>query len=227
MAVCAYTEATVYLQHDRFQDHIIASEAPSPSTSKLHNLERRHALLAQCIFLSSTTGCGFILARVVNNGSVLELRYCALSTNPTSNDSMQVDMPRPYSGLNSTQGDLPAVNFHFAETFVGLGLLEDEQHSAIYVILLSSTGTLIRLTFRAPDLFYAETLPEEYCVEYPVASLHSKQPHTLHLLDTDSVLIACTDGTLVKLKQARADTSTGQLHERTFILLALIFHIQL
>ena len=220
--------------------HVIPSSAPSSNSleSQLdaadatqHQLERTHAAEVTALFPSHPACHGFVLARVVDNGRRLELRWLSFVATAQPRNvahGMQLDDSEeeyddvnPYNLLDR-EPDHPPVSFQFADKLVsGISLTEDTRTSTLLVVVCTEGGRLYRLAFAAPTLFYGE-LSDEYVTEYEIACLQGvggapagKAPTLLHSLHSDGVLVATGDGTIVKLVQQRAalDSQSVQLHE--------------
>ena len=165
------------------------------------DLQPEHALDNSILM---PTALGFVVARVINNGLTLELRWSKFATKIRDEDeSMVLDEANEgsYSTLDN-EVSLPPTQFLFSDKIVpSVALSEDVKKSALYVVVLTQNGFLYRLTFSGPAYFSASELPGNYSVDHGVTLLNGRSPILLHGIDTDSVLVACTDGSIIKVDQ--------------------------
>lgn len=195
-------------------DESFASHAALDATRAA--LEPAHASEVETLFFPAPTR-GFVIARIIDNARKLSLQWSAMSRpGPDDMDEDYTDARNPYEALDS-ETDHPAVHFLFPDRIVPHVVLSQDSHtSSLFAVVLTEAGVLYRLTFPAPDLFYANQLPQDFVQQYQVRNLHEagRAPVILHSLDSDSVLIATTDGTLVKCSQDRIQQiqDRAQLH---------------
>lgn len=182
----------------------VPTSAPARPISEIEStsefdLQFEHALSNSVLLPASL---GFAIARVIDNGKVLELRWSSFTRKADANEMQtEYDNPGPYTDLD--EAALPPVRFVFPQRIVpSIALVEHPNKSAIFVTVLTENGYLFRLTFTGPGYFcYPEYFPEQYSTEYAVSLLTDRTPVLLHGIDCDTILIACTDGTLIKLDQ--------------------------
>ena len=222
-ALFAYTTASAYYDHFTPKDavvHIISSYSAEESfagheqDNAAASLEPKHASEVETCFFDPPSR-GFVVARIIDNARKLSLQWCSISVEGP-NDSEEVQAG-PYDVLDA-ETEHAAVHFLFPDRIVPQIMLEkDEKSGTLFVVALTEAGSLYRMAFPDPWLFYANPLPQDYVQSYQVKNLYgpSREPVLMHALGSESVLIATTDGTLIKCTQDRIgenDRDTAQKH---------------
>lgn len=145
-----------------------------------------------------------LVARVLDDGQSLELSVVSVTPQGAS-----LDFPQSSEAT-------PRLFTFPAPILPDLALVSDEDSHTIYVIAVTVTGWLYRLRFPLPGGFYASTLPHNWAVEHRITSicghtdqethnLGAKTPTLVHVLQPGVILVACRDGSMVKLEQQRTD----------------------
>ncbi|WFD05444.1 hypothetical protein MVES1_000774 [Malassezia vespertilionis] len=139
-----------------------------------------HALHAATCALPVLGDEAFVLARVLYQGTELELRI------------MCVD-------------DVPPVSMSFqAPLLANVGVFEDPTTSTIHVLCVSSVGFVYRLTIPIAAIVRNHPLPSRWVQEQPVDILQADdapEATLVYAIDAGLLLVACADGTLVRLEQ--------------------------
>lgn len=78
----------------------------------------------------------------------------------------------------------------------------NEDGTLLSVHALTVRGTLYRLTFSDPALFYADDLAD-WAEEWAVDAVEGKTPVLLESVDESRVVVACEDGTAFALHVAQ------------------------
>jgi hypothetical protein len=86
----------------------------------------------------------------------------------------------------------------------------DAPSSTIFLLALTTSGKLFKLGFGLQALWFDEAWQDQL---FEVQVQAGEEVRGLHVLDADSVLVSCKDGSLVKLTQARADAGSSIVHE--------------
>ncbi|CAO1612860.1 unnamed protein product [Sympodiomycopsis kandeliae] len=161
-----------------------------------------------------------VLARAIQGATALEL-----SIVPTT----------PGGGSDTFPNATPSQSRLFlfpAPLLSGVSLFYDNHTSDFYIVALTVTGWLYRLRFPLPGGFYSSTLPHDWAVEHRIAAiaghtdhhqqqdpsqdLGAKTPTLIHAADPGIIIVACRDGTVVKLEQSRRQGKyTGRWSEST------------
>jgi hypothetical protein len=164
---------------------ILSTQSPAAVASE-NVYEPAHAVSVA----SLATHHGTILARVVDNGRRIELNLLNLFSAP----------------------ECPSVTFAFPDVVLQAGLTADTTSDAIFLLALTQTGKLLKLGFNSNTLWFDEAW-EDHLFEAQVQA--GEDVRGLHVLDADSVLVSCKDGSLIKITQARAAPGSATLHEGT------------
>jgi hypothetical protein len=172
----ALAEASALLDHLGSGDvaHAVPTSLPArnPPAQDLDN----HALDSAVCFVDD----GFILARTVENGITLELRYL-LATG-------QRDTLRP------------PVAFIFPDVLVrGIAIVDNPQNGTLEILVLVESGYLFRLWFPRSAAFYGELAPD-YSHEYKVHALQGKKPVLLRAVDAQNAIVGCSDGSMLHIE---------------------------
>lgn len=145
-----------------------------------------------------------LVARVLDDGQSLELSVLSVTPQGAS-----LDFPQ-------SSGAAPKLFTFPAPILSDLSIVSDQDSHTVYVVAVTVTGWLYRLRFPLPGGFYASTLPHNWAVEYRITSicghtdqeaqnLGPKTPTLVHVVQPGVVLVACRDGSMVKLEQQRTD----------------------
>jgi Nucleoporin Nup120/160 len=173
----ALAEASAFLDHFGPGDvaHAVPTRLPArnPPADDLEN----HALDSAVCFVDE----GFVLARTVENGIALELRYLSATGQP--------DTSRP------------PIAFTFPDVLVrGIAIWDDSDKGTLEILVLVESGYLFRLQFlRSGAAFYGE-LPPDYSHEYKIDALHSKKPVLLHAVGGQNAFVGCSDGSILHIE---------------------------
>ncbi|CAO1614418.1 unnamed protein product [Parajaminaea phylloscopi] len=114
----------------------------------------------------------------------------------------------------------------------GISLTFDHYSGDLHVLAVTMTGWIFRLRFPVPGVFYSSTLPYDWAQEHKIElfsrdesssahsheastlsaanSAQSRSPTLLHVVEAGLVLIACADGTLLKVHQNRSQEGDGR-----------------
>lgn len=166
----------------------------------------------------------FVLWRIVNNDRVLELRHCSTTNladedyqrrSAFNNDTTTGPAPPVVSLFpDETYAHLTPVQFVFpAPILPTVTFFEEVQTKSLHCFLLTTTGLHYRLVFPRQNLFYANPLPLDFCTFYRSRLLANKKPVLMHAIDLDSIVIACSNGSLVQLDRPRG---AQELHDAHF-----------
>ncbi|PWN52428.1 hypothetical protein IE53DRAFT_367230 [Violaceomyces palustris] len=163
----------------------IPQAVPTPNHPAFEDFPARslpphHAAHAKAYFPSSAhhPKAGFALARAIEDGT---------------------DSPPPRTFI------FPA------PILPNLGLFADTLSGSLHVVAVTVTGFLYRLSFPLPFLFHTESFPANWSEEYRINALaagdvgpKARVATEVHVADGGLVLVACGDGVVIKLQQARA-----------------------
>lgn len=175
-----------------------------------------------------------ILVRAIENAETLELSMIPLDA-PTHDASSELSL-----GSVSPKSATPPPQLFLlpAPVMSGLSIFLDEYSGDLHVVAVTITGWLFRLRFLMPSVFYSDTLPYDWAQEHKIASLSHltedaaavarrssaegpassspatatlvKLPTLVHVVESGLVLVACNDGSLIKLEQSRSDDGDGK-----------------
>ncbi|WFD01846.1 hypothetical protein MOBT1_000526 [Malassezia obtusa] len=141
-----------------------------------------HALHAATCRIDVLGAEAFVLARVLQSGTELEVRVlgCAEEVPPTS--------------------------FTFAAPLLpNLGVFQDAHTSQIHLLAVTQAGMLCRLQVPLTTLLRGARLPSGWASEQPIEALtqHDAAEATLvQVVDAGLVLVACADGMVLQLRQS-------------------------
>lgn len=141
-----------------------------------------------------------VLARALGDGTTLELDVVPTSARGASDDFPSTSSSSPHT---SRLYEFPAPILPDVALF--------RESSALYVVLVTITGWLYRLRFPLPGGFHPTNLPHDWALERRITSLADHEPRNLgakaptlvHAADPGIVLVACKDGSVIKLEQRR------------------------
>ncbi|KAN0062019.1 hypothetical protein ACQY0O_006014 [Thecaphora frezii] len=217
-------------QHQSDDEPILVPTPSHPGTSTAYTssgVPEHHAVHARSYFPSPASGygAGFVLARAVADARELELRWCRIagSESAASATSLVASNKPTTEGTDSFAASLDAAQSSLApKTFLfpapllpDIGLFADRLAGCLYVVVVTTTGYLYRLTFPLPFLFHAASLPVSWSSEHRVSYLAAADAANpgaaggrvatqAFVEDAGLVLLACADGALVKLQQSRS-----------------------
>lgn len=146
-----------------------------------------------------------LVARVLDDGQSLELSVLSVTPQGAS-----LDFPQ-------SSGATPRLFTFPAPILPDVALVSDEDSHTIYVVAVTVTGWLYRLRFPLPGAFFNSTLPHNWAVEHRITSIcghtdqeaqsigGAKTPTLVHVVQPGVVIVACRDGSMVKLEQQRTD----------------------
>jgi nuclear pore complex protein Nup160 len=201
------TTASAYLPStDDIVSFTIPTKSPvSQLESTIPTLAQSDQAISSTSFFPSHSRCsGFVLARVVEDGYVLELRWMTF----VRGSRLEMEMGRegetenPFAELDDSSSDLPPIRFIFPARIVSnpfLTLVVGSQ--ALQVRILTHEGYLYSLMFKDSTLFYSSELADrdDWSEEYKVGSLEGRRPALLHGVAEGFVVIGCTDSFLVRV----------------------------
>ncbi|PWZ01373.1 hypothetical protein BCV70DRAFT_198803 [Testicularia cyperi] len=221
------------LSHASHEDEPIA--VPTPQHPGLEDafegvgVPHHQAVDAKVFFPSAASPSafdgGYVLARVVAAGRELQLRWSSLSQTH-SRPSRMASSSAPdkasssaggfSAALNPRLSTEPARSFLFpAPLLPSLGIFADHSIGALYIIAVTTSGFLYRLSFSVPHLFHDANLSPGWSTEYRIQHLASNDSALaaslrgaanaaqVYAVDAGLVLVTCADGTVVKLSQSR------------------------
>ncbi|GAA5831797.1 hypothetical protein JCM11251_003887 [Rhodosporidiobolus azoricus] len=171
-----------------------------------------HALESSTFFPSGMGSTGFVLSRTVEDGFVLELRWCAFSrgSSPPAGQQLRAmdqddgsaspSPANPFADLDAHPGTLPPVRFVFPARLVpspSFTLSPDNTHLEVYAV--TTAGNLYVLSFPIESLFYGADLAEEgegaeWSDEFRLESLVGRTPVLMKGTEDGRVVVACEDG---------------------------------
>ncbi|CAO1635930.1 unnamed protein product [Jaminaea pallidilutea] len=202
------TESGAKLSHQRLNK---ASRTPA---------EIRHATAR---FEYTVNGQRYLLlARSLDDAHLIELSVVLLE--------QYDELPLGISETNdpASQASHTAQFLFPAAILPGFDLILDEYSEEVHFVALTATGWLFRLRFTRPGVFTAPNLPYSWSCEHQTSNLNSptektmsrqgeiaregkgRHPTLVHVVDSGLVLVACSDGTLLKLEQSRSDEGDGR-----------------
>ncbi|WFD30170.1 hypothetical protein MSPP1_001187 [Malassezia sp. CBS 17886] len=90
-----------------------------------------------------------------------------------------------------------------APLIASVGAVEDAAGDAVFILAVSHAGMLFRVTLALAALLRGEPPGARWVHEHRVAALvdEALEPASVHVVDAGLLLVACTDGTLVRLQQ--------------------------
>ncbi|GAA5977403.1 hypothetical protein JCM11641_000087 [Rhodosporidiobolus odoratus] len=213
-----YTTSTAFLEQVSAPDILtytvpttsrIDDTAPPPQLAQPDD----HAIASQTFFPSTKATTGFVLARVVEDGFALELRWVAFSRKPsagTANDGMDDDASSPppqeldnlFSDLDAHPGTLPPVRLIFPSPLVpspSFALSPSSPTSHLEVYAVTEAGYLYVLSFPLESLFYGPELgvqedSADWSDEFRLESLEGRSPVLVKGVEDGRVVVGCADG---------------------------------
>ncbi|KAM0756678.1 hypothetical protein T439DRAFT_309129 [Meredithblackwellia eburnea MCA 4105] len=202
------TTASCFLEHAstaEFITYSVPSNAPDfndyDDTRTPILAQDEHALSAETFFppasskLAKNDKNGFILARIIEDGFTLELRWLSL-VHCTQSSLLE--------GFDAS-ATLPPVRFVFpsrlvpSPTFSILNLDQHHNQQSLQVYAVTEQGYLYALTFSGDRAFYASEMMEEggWCEEFKVEGLQGRTPVLVKGVDEGRVVVATKEGTAV------------------------------
>lgn len=176
--------------------HPIPTASPvsqSPERSPIL-AQRDHALYSSTFFPPSSAG--FVTARVVGDGYVLELRWVNFITDARTRSRSDEG---EFAELDQ-QHSLPPVHFVFPAPLLPTPTFYLTAEG-LQVLVATEEAYFYSLVFTTSALFYSPTLAEEdYSVEYKLPTLDGHNPVLLHAVEQGKVVIACADGFLLSVE---------------------------
>lgn len=170
-----------------------------------------------------------LLARSIEGGKTLELSVAPLQT---------ASATLPFGiGQESDDESLPSPQLFLfpAPLLPGFSLIIDKYSAELHFIGATTTGWIYRLRFPLEGLFYASTLAHDWAQEYKCTafvgtstgnsassyngqassstssiSAHNRKATLFHVVESGLVVVACNDGSLIKLEQGRSDDGDGK-----------------
>lgn len=164
----------------------ISAELPQAESI---TVQEEHASWSDTFLPPYALSKGFLLARIVESGRTLELRW--LNTTHEASTASFADL--------DASNNLMPVRFVFPAKIVPgvtMSLLEDERR--LQVCALTEEGYLHVLTFNSPHFFYATNLEDtDWSEEIIVGGLEGKRPTLVHGIDSSRIVVACSDGSTI------------------------------
>ncbi|PWN18877.1 hypothetical protein BCV69DRAFT_52215 [Microstroma glucosiphilum] len=153
------------------------------------------------------TGASLIVLRTLEQGYVLEVSCLPCSEGPV----------HPFSSPFPQRFLFPAPLLN------SMAISPEMASNKVYVTVMTATGWLYRLCFPLHGNSIGDpTHDEDWTTEHRIASIASpssssaavelggRTPTSLHAIEAGMLLVACKDGTLVKLEQSRATDGSGE-----------------
>ncbi len=220
-------------QHSRIDPAAVTARYPHLRTT--HSDHAAHASTCN-VGGSCESPSAFFLARAIEDASILELRWLRVTGLDTYlrelEDPEQIEGSRPraeeqYAQLRIAKAleelaspPLPELFQFPAPLLPDTHVFVDALTSTLQVLAVTATGYLYRLTFALPDLFHAAELRHGWCSEHKIASVGSwdsagnfaggRTPQNVHFVDAGLIIVSCSDGTLIKLEQHRAQDGSDR-----------------
>ncbi|KDN43797.1 hypothetical protein K437DRAFT_257384, partial [Tilletiaria anomala UBC 951] len=190
-----------------------------PGLQTLHSEHAEHA--ASCtIGGSSAHPSAFFLARAIEDGGILELRWLKYISNTQHvQDDMRCEQPlHPFAevhvGLSAPSA--PELFQFPAPLLADISIFADDRTRTLQLLCVTVTGYLYRLTFKSPNAFHARSLHAGWVTEHRVSGLAGidEQGRLLNgrigqkaiAVHPGMVLVTCNDGTIVKLEQKMGES---------------------
>ncbi|CAJ0823851.1 17914_t:CDS:10 [Entrophospora sp. SA101] len=135
----------------------------------------------------------YIAWRVVDSARVLELRQFLIPSKNIASNLNHISQP----------GDTtPVIRIKFSSIIVpNVGFITDPITRSLHCVLLLSSKMLYQLELPLDTLFTKRNLMEYYDVRAKVRSLKEKIPALVHVIDNENIIIGCTNGSVIHLKQ--------------------------
>ena len=142
-----------------------------------------HALHAATCRIDVLGTDAFVLARVLQSGTELEVRV-----------------------LGSEQEPAPTSFTFAAPLLANVGVFQDAQTSEVHLLAVTHAGMLCRLRIPLTTLLRGTRLPSGWASEWAIeglnASSNALEATSVHAVDAGLVLVACADGSLLQLRQS-------------------------
>ncbi|KAI3627032.1 hypothetical protein CBS14141_001033 [Malassezia furfur] len=142
-----------------------------------------HALHAATCRIDVLGTDAFVLARVLQSGTELEVRV-----------------------LGSEQEPAPSSFTFAAPLLANVGVFQDAQTSEVHLLAVTHAGMLCRLRIPLTTLLRGTRLPSGWASEWAIeglnASSNALEATSVHAVDAGLVLVACADGSLLQLRQS-------------------------
>ncbi|GAA5994757.1 uncharacterized protein JCM10292_004335 [Rhodotorula paludigena] len=209
-----YTTATAFLEQVSTVDILsypVPTSGPVDETAPTPALAQADHALYSSTFVPRTAdggpSTGFVLARVLEDGYALELRWVAFSRTPAS-AALDGNSPNPFSDLDGHPGTLPPVRFVFPSRLVpSPAFVVSPSSNRLQLLCLTEKGYLYNLDFSLASLFYdKEELAEgNWSEEFKVGSLDERLPVLVHGVDEGRVIVGCEDGHVVSVELAQGE----------------------
>lgn len=209
-----YTTATTFLELVSTVDILsypVPTSGPVDETAPTPALAQADHALYSSTFVPRTAdggpSTGFVLARVLEDGYALELRWVAFSRAPAS-AALDGNPPNPFSDLDGHPGTLPPVRFVFPSRLVpSPAFVVSPSSNRLQLLCLTEKGYLYSLDFSLASLFYdKEELAEgNWSEEFKVESLDERMPVLVHGVDEGRVIVGCEDGHVVSVELAQGE----------------------
>lgn len=156
--------------------------------------QRDHALYSSTFFPPGSAG--FITARVVGDGYVLELRWVNYTTDELTRSRSD---EREFAELDQ-QHSLPPVHFVFPARILPTPTFYLTEEG-LQVLAATEEAYFYSLLFTTSTLFYSPDLPEQdYSTEYKLPTLDGHSPILMHAVEPGKVVISCADGFLLAVE---------------------------
>ncbi|EGG04854.1 uncharacterized protein MELLADRAFT_88522 [Melampsora larici-populina 98AG31] len=192
---------------DTIQSTSTTSTTTTPSSSS-SSFQSSHSSQSITHFPSNTSN-GFIKASVLNDGYSLELRWLSsIKLSSTSKhdqedeaeeEDTEDDEDESLSALDRS-GCHPPVQFRFRDKIIPTPYLTtDPNDNSLIILVLTEASILYRLKFTAPHLFYAELFEEDWSSDIEVEAIINRLVILYHGIDSNNLVISCTDGVLTHL----------------------------
>lgn len=164
--------------------HVVPSRSARTAPRRLpETAVAAHATHATTCHVDVLGPEAFVLARVLQTGTDLELRIVGAGTE-----------------------DAPPTTFAFpAPILASVGVFLEAHASHLHVLLVTKAGSLYRVQMPLATLLRGTPLPHNWAHEHRIDALTAHdhaEATSLHAVDAGLVLVACADGTLLQLKQS-------------------------
>lgn len=198
----SWTTATAFLtSNDEIITYTIETASPAIDQSFISPpalAQNDHSISSTTFFPRQSNG--FISARVIEDGYVLELKWVTLLRGSMAPGRQNVEESY-FVELDNSKMDLPPVRFIFPSRIISTPFIcSGEESTSVQVRMVTEEGYLYALKFTETTLFYADLGEHgEWSEEYKVISLEGRTPVLLHGVSEGSVVIACLDGFIVRV----------------------------
>ncbi|WFD33678.1 hypothetical protein MCUN1_000491 [Malassezia cuniculi] len=157
------------------------ASASAPAQDAAYAQHAQHAATCAATALARDA---FVLARVLGGGTELELRIVC----------------------GGKEDNAPPVSFRLpAPVLANIGVFEDG--SSIHVLAITTAAYVYRLAIPFATLLRGAPLYHGWASEHQIAALSGAEastPTSVHAVDAGALLIACSDGAIVQLRQTHA-----------------------